>query len=245
MSGQLPASQRPRVVFAPSHGVAAQLEEAGIVARVLPQAVSPAQWDGVRPAHERWVDGKDVLLSIAPLGADEARRLLDTFVAYLAFVRDARLLVFASDCEGDAYETLLRERAELDLHNEVVVVGDALAERYAAYRAATVALAVGRPLPVESAVTPLWFDVPIVALGDVTVMETVDACGVVIDAFDARRMAALLRIVASDARIRAAMIGEGRRVRARYAPAAVATAVLEPLSDGWTSNETAGVGGGE
>jgi glycosyltransferase involved in cell wall biosynthesis len=242
--GELPAPPQGRPVFAPSHGIAAQLEEAGIVTRVLPQAVSAAQWEGMRPAHERWVDGKDVLLSIAPLGADEARRLLDTFVAYLGFVRDARLLVFSADCEGEAYQTLMHERAELDLHNEVVVVGPAPAERYAAYRAATVALAVGRPLSIESAVMPLWFDLPIVALGDVTVLETIEACGVVADTFEARRIAALVRIVASDARIRGAMIGEGRRVRARYAPAAVAAAVLEQLADTRTTNETADVGGG-
>jgi hypothetical protein len=242
--GELPAPTQGRPVFAPSHGIAAQLEEAGIVARVLPQAVSPSQWLGLRPAHERWTDGKDVLLSIAPLGADEARRLLDTFVPYLAFVRDARLLVFAADCDGEAHQTLLRERDELDLHNEVVLVGDAPAERYAAYRAATVALAVGRPLSVESAVTPLWFDVPIVALGDVTVLETIEACGIVADTFDARRIAALVRIVATDARVRAAMIGEGRRVRARYAPGAVATAVLEQLAEIHGAPEAANVGGG-
>jgi len=242
--GELPAPAQGRPVFAPSHGIAAQLEEAGIVARVLHEAVSPAQWQGLRPAHERWLDGKDVLLSIAPLGADEARRLLDTFVAYLGFVRDARLLVFSEDCEGDAYETLLRERAELDLHNEVVIVGDAPAERYAAYRAAAVALAVGRPLSVASAVTPLWFDLPIVALGDVTVMETIEACGIVADTFDARRMAALVRIVASDARIRAAMVGEGRRVRMRYAPSVVATVVLEALGEPRHTTQTADVGGG-
>ena len=233
--------QRSATIFAPTHGIAAKLEEAGIIARVLPQAVSPAQWAGLRPPHERWVDGKHVLLSIAPLGADEARRLLDTFVAYLAFVRDARLLVFAADCEGDANDTLLHERAELDLHTEVVVVGDAPAERYAAYRAATVALAVGRSLSIESAVTPLWFDLPIVALGDVTVPEAIEACGIVADTFDARRIAALVRIVASDARIRAAMIGEGRRVRSRHAPAAVAMPVLEQLGDAPATTEGAGV----
>jgi glycosyltransferase involved in cell wall biosynthesis len=242
--GELPATTRGRPVFAPSHGVAAQLEEAGVFARVLPQAVSPAPWDGMRAPHERWVDGKDVLLSIAPLGAEEARRLLDAFVAYLALVHDARLLVFAGDCEGDAHETLLRERAELDLHHEVVVVSDAPAERYAAYRAATVALAVGRPLSIESAVMPLWFDLPIVALGDVTVMETIEACGLVVDTFDPRRIAALVRIVASDARIRAGIIGEGRRVRARHAPAAVATTVLEHLAATRDSADTVDVGGG-
>ncbi|MGA2396041.1 MAG: glycosyltransferase family 4 protein [Candidatus Lustribacter sp.] len=218
-------------IFAPNHGVAATLEESGIIARVLPQAVSPAPWAGLRPPHERWLDGKDNLLSIAPLGADEARRLLDTFVAYLALVREARLLIFTADCDGEAHATLLHEREELDLHNEVVLVADAMTERYAAYRAATVALAVGRPLSVESAVTPLWFDLPIVALGDVTVMETVEPCGVVADTFDARRIAALTRIVASDRVLRAAIIGEGRRVRARYAPGVIATAVLEALAE--------------
>jgi glycosyltransferase involved in cell wall biosynthesis len=242
--GALRASAQGRPVFAPSHALAAQLEEAGIVARVLPQAVSPAPWEGLRPAHERWADGKDTLLSIAPLGAEEARRLLDTFVAYLGLAREARILVFASDCEGDAYQTLQREREELDLRSEVVIVGDAPAERYAAYRATTVALAVGRPLSIESAVTPLWFDVPIVALGDVTVMETVEACGIVVDTFDARRIAALLRVVASDARIRAGIIGEGRRVRARYAPWAVAAALLEQLNDAHGIPQTVDAGGG-
>ena len=242
--GEVPQARRGRPVFAPSHGIAAQLEEAGVVARVLPEAVSPAVWDGVRPAHERWVDGKDVLLSIAPLGAEEARRLLDTFVAYLALKRDARLLVFASDREGDAHETLLRERAELDLHHEVVLVGDSLVERYTAYRAATVALAVGRPLSFESAVTPLWFEVPIIALGDVTVMETIEACGLVVDTFDARRIAALARIVASDTHLRSKMVGEGRRVRARHAPPTVAGIVLEHLGAMRGTSETVDVGGG-
>jgi glycosyltransferase involved in cell wall biosynthesis len=240
--GELPASTQGRPVFAPSHAAAAQLEEAGIIARVLPQAVSPAPWEGLRPVHDRWADGKDVLLSVAPLGADEARRLLDTFVAYLAFEREARLLVFAADCDGEAQRTLLHEREELDLHNEVVLVGDGLTERYAAYRAATVVVAVGRPLSIESAVTPLWFDLPIVALGDVTVLETIEACGVVVDTFDARRIAALVRIVASDKALRAAMAGEGRRVRARYAPAVIATAVLEALEETRPATETVDAG---
>jgi glycosyltransferase involved in cell wall biosynthesis len=227
--GELPAPTQGRPVFAPSHGIAAQLEEAGIIARVLPQVVSPSQWQGLRPAHERWTDGKDVLLSIAPLGADEARRLLDTFVAYLAFVRDARLLVFAADCDSEAHQTLLRERAELDLQAEVVLVGDSAAERYAAYRAANLALAVGQPLSVESAVTPLWFDLPVIALSDATVMETIEACGIVVDTFDVRRIAALIRIIVSDSRLRAAMMGEGRRVRIRHAPWSVTAVILEHL----------------
>ena len=242
--GARPAMTRGRPLFAPSHALAAQLEEADIVVRVLPHAVAPAVWDGVRPPHDRWTDGKDVLLSIAPLGADEARRLLDTFVAYLGISRDARLLIFSSDCDAEAREALVRERAELDLHNEVVLVDDVQAERFAAYRAATVALAVGGPLSIPSAVMPLWFDLPVVALSDAAVTETIEPCGVIIDTFDPRRVAALARIVASDRTLRAAIIGEGRRVRARHAPAAVATMVLEALALARGPNEIAGVFGG-
>ncbi len=185
------------------------------------------------------MDGKDTLLSIARSAPKKHGACLDTFVAYLSFARDARLLVFAADCEGGARETLMLERAELDLHNEVVLVGDAPGRTLRRLSRGNVALAVGKPLPVESAVTPLWFDLPIVALGEtVTVMETVEACGIVADTFDARRIAALTRIVASDARVRAAMIGEGRRVRARYAPPAVAGAVLEQLRDSAEPAET-------
>jgi glycosyltransferase involved in cell wall biosynthesis len=208
----------------------AMLRDSWGTARVLPQAVSPAVWAGMRPAHERWYDGKDVLLSIAPLGADEARRLLDVFVVYLSLARDARLLVFSDDCDAAAGETLRRERAELDLQHEVILVDDAPAERYAAYRAADVALAIGRPPAIERAVMPLWFDLPIVAQDSEGAIEPIEASAVVVDAFDARRIAALVRIVASDRHIRAAMVGEGRRVRARHAPAAVAAIVLERLA---------------
>ena len=229
--GEIPEAAGNGLVLAASHAVAAQLEESGIAARVLPRAISVAHWDGLKPAHERWADGKDVVLSIAPLGADEARRLLDAFVAYLGIARDARLLVFASDCDDVARVTIEHERAELDLENEVEFVGDEPAERYAAYRAATIALAVGRPLTIEGAVTPLWFDIPTIALADATVLETIELCGIVIDSFEPQRVAALIGILRRDSRLRRAMIAEGRRVRARHAPRAVAATLLEMLAD--------------
>lgn len=190
-------------------------------------AVSPAFWDGQRPAHERWSDGSHVLLSIAPLDATGVRRLLETFVAYLGRVRDARLLIFAADCTGAAREALLRERAELDLLDRVELAGESLAERYAAYRAASVALAIGRPPAYESAVMPLWFDLPVIALAGDVVLETIEPCGIVVEAFDARRIAALARLVAFDEPLRAAIVAEGRRVRMRHAPWLAAAAVLQ------------------
>jgi glycosyltransferase involved in cell wall biosynthesis len=172
----------------------------------------------VRPPHERWIDGKDVLLSIAPLNADDARRLLDTFVAYLGLARNARLLIFAADCDDGARTTLLRERDELDLHDHVELVGDSLPERYAAYRAAGIALALGRPLTFDAAVAPLWFDLPVVALPDPVVAELIEPCGIVVEPFGARRIAALARVVLAGGATRDAMLAEGRRVRARHAP---------------------------
>lgn len=228
--GDVELPVRRGTVFAADHAIAARLAERGIVARVLPEPVSPAAWAGVRAPHQRWVDGKDVLLSIAPLDAVAARRLLDVFVAYLGLARDARLLVFASDCDDDGRATLLRESAELDLRNEVVVVGDERAERYAAYRAASVACAIGRPLSVAAAIAPLWFDLPVAALHDPVVAETIELCGVVVDAFEPRRIAALLRILATDDRVRKDVAVEGRRVRLRHAPWVIAASLLEQLT---------------
>jgi glycosyltransferase involved in cell wall biosynthesis len=213
--------------FAVSRRVAAELDARGIVARILPQPVDPARWDGVRPVPERWAEAHRVLLAIGPLDAPSARRLLEVFVAFLGVVREARLLVFAADCDAAAAAVLLRERAELDLAGDVVLVGERAEERYAAYRAATVALALGPALAVDDAVTPLWFDVPVVALEGGPLPEAVEDCGVIVEAYDARRIAALLGIVAGEERVRAAMLAEGRRVRARHAPPVVAAAVLE------------------
>ena len=231
------AVPRRTPVFAATHAIAARLEERNIASRVVPQPVAPGAWNGVRPEHDRWLDGRDVLLSIAPLRAEDARRLLDTFVAYLGLSREARLLVFAADCDDAALATLTRERAELDLDREVVLVGAERAERYAAYRSATVALAIGASITVDAAVTPLWFDIPTIALAEPTAGETIEACGLVVDEFDARRIAALVRIVATDRVLRSAMTAEGRRVRARHSPLAAAHALVDHLPGGIASPE--------
>ena len=191
-------------------------------------AVSPAFWDGQRPAHERWDDGRRVLLSIAPLEPSDVRRLLETFVAYLGRERDARLLIFAADCTGAARETLLRECAELDLEDRVELAGESLAERYAAYRAASLALALGRPLSHEAAVMPLWFDLPVIALADPVTSAVIEPCGIVLEVVDPQRCAALVTLAVSDPLLRGSIVAEGRRVRMRYAPWTHGDAVRAP-----------------
>ena len=228
-TGDVALPPRHAPVFATSHAVGTRLEERGVFARVLPQPVSPAAWLGVRPAHQRWNGGDPALLSIGALTADDARRVLDVFVAFLGLASRARLLIFADNCDDGARETLLRERAELDLADAIALVGDAAGERYAAYRIARVAMAVGRPLDIASAVTPLWFDMPIVSLGDPVAADTVEASGLVEDRFEPRRFAALLRLVATDETLRAAIRNEGRRSRERHLPNAIVGALLEKV----------------
>jgi glycosyltransferase involved in cell wall biosynthesis len=225
-SGELASLPRHAPVFAASHAVATALEQRGIVSRVLPLPVSPAGWDGIRPSHRRWLEHHPVVLSIAPLNAQDARHLLDVFVAFLGSANHARLLVFEACCDDDARAILLKERSELDLASEVEFVGETPAERYAAYRAASVAVAIGRPLDVPGAVMPLWFDIPIVALGESSAADSVESSGLIEERFEPRRFAALLRIVTTDSSLRAAMQQEGRRSRERHLPRSIVTALF-------------------
>ena len=228
-SGELSFPSHHATVFAASQAVGARLETRGVSARVLPMPVSPEPWDGVRPAHRRWLEREPLLLSIAELNAQEARHLLDMFVAFLGYANRARLLVFEQSCDDDARAILLRERAELDLVNEVEFVGDALADRYAAYRAARVAVAVGRSIDVAGAVTPLWFDLPVVAVGDFNTADIVQSSGLLEDRFEPGRFAALVQIVANDESLRTAIRNEGRRLRERHAPWLVVDTMRERI----------------
>ena len=237
-SGEVVFAPRQAAVFAASHAVAAQLEERGIASRVLPFPVSPAAWDGVKPPHRRWLARHPVLLSIAPLKAQDARRLLDVFVAFLGRANQARLLVFDRCCDKDARGILLKERSDLDLVSEVQLVGETLAERYAAYRAAAVAIAVGRPLDVPEAVMPLWFDIPIVALDDPSAADPIELSALIEERFQPRRFAALLQIVTTDALLRAAMLQEGRRSRERRLPRSIVTALFESVTAARSSIES-------
>jgi glycosyltransferase involved in cell wall biosynthesis len=155
--------------------------------------------------------------------------LLDVFVAFLGGGGRARLLVFASDLDSEARGVLMRERDELDLVDEVALVGEAPGERYAAYRAATVALSIGAQASLGATVMPLWFDIPLVAFAETVLPDAVEAAGIVSSGGDVRHAAALVRLVARDERLRAAMRAEGRRVRERHAPRNVATLVLDAL----------------
>ena len=229
-TGDAALPPRHPAVFATSSAVAAGLEKRGIASRVLPMPVSPAVWDGARPAHQRWIERQPVLLSIAQLDAEHVRRVLDVFVAFLGSANRARLLLFDEDCNDEARAILVKERAELDLTNEVQFVGNTRDERYAAYRASSVAVAIGRSLDAVGAITPLWFDMPVVALGDPRTSELVDAAGLVEDRFDPRRFAALLRLVTTDEKLRAAMHGEGRRTRERYLSRTITGMLVAGLS---------------
>jgi glycosyltransferase involved in cell wall biosynthesis len=208
------------------HGLAAR----GIGARLLPEVVDPAAWSGIRLERNPFDDGRLTVLSIAPLGVEDAQRLMEAFVSLVRSSGDARLVVERADCEPGALAALERDARELDLHEALVLLDDDRASRFAARRAAAVACALGSPLPdVRRAVEPLWFDLPVVAFDDPIVRETIEPCGFVIDSRAPREIAALLKLVATDARLRRAAVTEGRRIRTRYAPSTVTANVLDAL----------------
>ncbi len=228
--GEPAFTHRARPVFAASPAVAARLDDRGVASKPLAFPVSPGVWDGVKVSHQRWLDGRPAILSLSPLDAGLVRRLMDIFVAYVGRTRRARLLVFASDCNDEATRTLLHERAELDLEDEIVLVAESRSERYTAFRAASAAVALGRSTRIENIVNAHWFGIPVLGTGDAIAMESIEAAGLVETDADPQRFAALLRLVTDDVALRSALSMEGARAARRHAPAMVATTLIETLA---------------
>jgi len=222
--------ERVPPLFAANVSALHGLAERGIAARLLPQVVDPGGWAGIRLDRNPFDDGRVTLLSIAPLGLEDAQRLIETFVALVRTTGDARLIVERADCDADALAALERDSRELDLHDALVLLDGERSGRYAARRAAALACALGSPLPdVARAIEPLWFDVPVVAFDDPIVRETVEPCGFVMESRVPREIAALLKVVATDPNLRRAAITEGRRIRTRYGPSTVTANMLDAL----------------
>ena len=222
LAGRLPP------LFAASVAALHGLAERGIGARLLPEIVDPGAWEGIRIERNPFDDGRLTLLSIAPLGGEEAQRLIEIFVSVMRLMGDARLIVERSDCDAEALAALERDRRDLELHEALVLLDDDRTSRFAARRAATLACAFGLPLTgVGAAVDALWFDLPVVAFDDPFVRETVEPCGFITDSRSPREVAVLLKLIACDAGLRRAAIAEGGRIRARYAPSTVAESLLD------------------
>jgi len=218
----------PPAVFAADMNALQTLVERGVGARLVPELVDPGVWASIRPAGNPYDDGLLTVFSIAPLARADAERLIEIVVALVGIAGNVRLLVDIDDCDADARATLERERRDLDLADAVTLLAPGPAGRYAALRAAHVACALGGPLiSVRAAVDPLWFDVPVIAFDDPIVRETIEPCGFVVDVRPPLEIAALIKIVATDAVLRTAAIAEGHRVRARHAPETVVAAFLD------------------
>nr|QOL00464.1 hypothetical protein [uncultured organism] len=223
--------ERVPPLFASNIAVLNGLAERGLSARLLPEIVDPGTWSGVRLDRNPFDDGRLTVFSIAPLGCDEAQRMIEIFVALIRIVGDARLIVERSDCTAEAIEALERDSRDLDLGHALVLLEDDRASRFAARRAATLACALGAPLPdVGRAVDALWFDLPVVAFDDPVVRETIEPCGVVLETRVPREVAVALKVVATSPSVRRAAITEGRRIRARYAPSTVTSTLLDALN---------------
>jgi glycosyltransferase involved in cell wall biosynthesis len=223
--------ERMPPVFAANWTALQGLAARGVSARLLPEVVDPGVWSGVRLEQNPFDDGHPTVLSIAPLGVEDAELLIEAFVALVRLAGDARLVIERADCDRAALAALERDRRDLDLHDALVLLDDDRAGRYAARRAAAVACALGRALPdVTRAVDALWFDLPVVAFDDAIVRETIEPCGFVIATRAPREIAVLLKLVATGTAVRRAAITEGRRIRARYAPSTITESLLEALA---------------
>jgi glycosyltransferase involved in cell wall biosynthesis len=222
----LPEAAPP--VFAANVNALQTLVERGINARLVPDLVDPGVWSTMRPDGNPYDDGLLTIFSIAPLTQPDAQRLIEIVVALVGIAGNVRLLIDTEDCDADARATLERERDDLDLADAVTLLAPGPAGRYAALRAAHVAVALGMPMTsVRAAVDPLWFDVPVIAFDDPITREAIEPCGFIVDARPPLEIAALIKIVATDAALRNAAFVEGRRVRARHAPETISAAFLD------------------
>jgi len=202
-------------LFAATPAVADALSAKGVAARLLPAPVDPGRWIEAKINAQRYDDGAVNILSLAPLDEDQAKTLIDIFELFRRRVRNVRLL-------------LLEGSAELSSDDAVVVVDDNVEARYAAFRDAHVACALGAKVENSDVlVQALWFDLPIIAYDDdPTAADIVETCGILISREDPREAAALLHLLTADRALTLNIIREEKRVRSRYAPRTAAEAIL-------------------
>ena len=218
-------------IFAATLDILQRLSERGVVARLLPEAVSPADWSGLRLVRNRFDDGRRTILSIPPLDKSDAEFLIELLVALARRDGSIRLIVPAATASVEALATLTDETRELDLADNLVLLDDSRESRFAAFRAAHAACAFGRPLDaMRTVIDPLWFEIPVVGFDDPIINETIASSGLIVDSRDVRELAALLLLCIDDRTLRSTMLAESRRVRVRHAPDTIRASLLEAIA---------------
>jgi glycosyltransferase involved in cell wall biosynthesis len=223
--------------FMSSPAVARELEHQHVRgARFLPMCVDPRQWDTPPdvPLINALQDGKQNLLYAGPIVSLAAlNELLIVFLHYLTLEREARLTILGTGSIDElVYAQLFDELRRLELVDRVLVAREVSSQQQQAiFRVADVFVSLG---DTENAgleiLQALWFDVPVVAYRTAIARELIGSSSLLVnDKSDLLAVAALVQMVATDAALRAAVVGAQRRVRDRCDESVVVETVLAAL----------------
>jgi glycosyltransferase involved in cell wall biosynthesis len=223
-----------RFAFGSSPGPVRELSAAGFRdPQLLPVCVDPREWDGEddRPLAKALQDGCTNLVYAGPFTAlEHLNQLLTSFLHYLTLDRESRLvLVRQGAVDESVYARLYAEVRSLDLVDHVLVARDVtVAQLQSVYRTAHLFWSLDESESFgENFLQAMWFDVPIVAYRTEIARELAGDAGLLInDKSDLLAVAALIQIVAGDARLRAAVIAAQRRTRERCDEARTLAALL-------------------
>jgi glycosyltransferase involved in cell wall biosynthesis len=201
---------------------------------VLPIIINPDRWN-IEPASEllaRLQDGRTNVLFVGRIAPNKKQeRLLEAFAHYRKLDQNARLIIAGESRSFDPYfQHVLEKCRQLNLNGHVEFTGQldesALLAYYQTahlYWSASEHEGFAAPL-----VEAMWFDVPVLALGETAVPETLEHAGMMYDNHEpldqvASRAVDLVR----DASFRRDVIEKQRLRRRDFTPAAVAPRIRE------------------
>ncbi len=201
---------------------------------VLPIIINPNRWN-IKPASEllaRLQDGRTNVLFVGRIAPNKKQdRLIEAFAHYRKLDQNARLIIAGESRSFDPYFQHVLERCrQLELSDHVELTGQldesALLAYYQTahlYWSASEHEGFGAPM-----VEAMWFDVPILALGETAVPETLASAAVMYDNNEpleevARRAVDLVR----DLSLRRDVIERQRLRRRDFTPVAVAPRIRE------------------
>ncbi|HUE84321.1 MAG TPA: glycosyltransferase [Pyrinomonadaceae bacterium] len=215
---------------------------------VLPIIIDPEKWN-IAPDPsliERLQDGRVNLLFVGRIAPNKKQdKLVSAFAFYRELAPEARLILVGEGNPSDPYFHHLRNTiAKLDLVNEVELTGQiddaALLAYYRTahlYWSASEHEGFGAPL-----VEAMWFDVPVLALDDTAVPETLSGAGFLYPPHEALRdVAARAYQLTHKAELRKRIIVGQRGRRNAFTPVVLRASIMQ-LIEKLTAASTIAVG---
>ena len=170
-------------------------------------------------------DGRTNILFVGEVAEHNGQlALLDVFAHYLALDFNARLIL-AGRIVDERYHDLLRDAIDRTGVAQRILLPGVVSEAAlsAFYRTANVycSLSAGRKAAGLPLIEAMWFDIPVCALRTPASEVLMADAGILVDdCADRLRLAALLRVLATDPKTRTAILGSQRRRREVFGPRA-------------------------